>query len=134
MVTLGTAVDDLALPPILPAGCGDVAAAHACAARILAFVPSGADLCNARLVLTAVSLHQSSQNGPEPTLSDLLNSLARLSKDIGPPAEFLCSPMQFLQYAALEIGDLDLAARSHTLELCVRAATAAASVCDRCTA
>lgn len=134
MVILGSAVDGFVLPPtLLPAG-GDVAAARACAACILAFVPLADDPCNARLVLTAVSLHLGSQNGPDPTLGGLLNSLASLSKQVGPPAEFLRSPMQFLQYAALEIGDLDPAARAAAIELSIRATTAAASRRDRRTA
>jgi|GEM_PF-6530272 len=134
MVTLSMAAEGFAPPPsLLPAG-GDVVSARACAIRILSFVPLASDPCNARLVLTAITLHLGSQNGPEPTLADLLNALARLSRDVGPPVEFLRSPMQFLHYAALEIGELDPDARAHAFDLSLRAAAAAASECDRCTA
>jgi hypothetical protein len=128
------AAEGFAPPPsLLPAG-GDVASARACATRILSFIPLAPDPCNARLVLTAITLHLGSQNGPEPTLGDLLNSLASLSKQVGPPPEFLRSPLQFLHYAALEIGDLDPAARADAFEVSVRATATAASECDRRTA
>jgi hypothetical protein len=102
---------------VLPLLCGDVAGAYRFAASILMGALPPRDLFAARLVLTAVCLHLSSGNGPEPTLGDLLNSLVDLSKRPAPFPEFLKSGVQFLNYAALEIAALDAASRAEAFRL-----------------
>ena len=106
---------------VLPLPCGDVSGAYRFAAWILKGVAPLGDLFAARLILTAVCVHLSSGNGPEPTLADLLNSLANLSTQSPPFPEFLRSGVQFLNYAALEIAALESALRAEAFRHSFRA-------------
>lgn len=130
MVNQRSADCGLAPSPAFLPSCGDVSAARDCAAMILALSPNE-DLPLARLVLSAVCLHLGSQDGPDPTLADVLKYLGGLSRQVGPPAEFLRSPMQFLHYAALELADLPAQVRADTFELSIAATRLAASNCAR---
>jgi len=97
--------DSAPLPSFASSG-GDILAARACAAALLARSPAPPALTGqARLILTAACLHVQARIGPDPTVGELRELLVALSSGATAWSALASSPIQFVQYAAAEFGD-----------------------------
>ena len=107
---------------------GDAATARAFAESLLIRVAPGQDRRDARLLLTAVCLHLQGRNGPDATVSDLVEWLgARDRRDV--LAKLHGGPLSLTDYAVNELGSLSEAQQSAAFELaCTAAQLALAAV------
>jgi hypothetical protein len=118
------------LVDLLEAGLGDVLAARDFAETALAQV-APAVRRDARLLLTAACLYLQSCPWKAPTVDDLLELLVALSSGASSTEAFCRSPMQFVQFAGVELDALDPAMRLAALEASIRSVTRLASVIPR---
>jgi hypothetical protein len=99
---------------------GDVLAARQLAKRLLEAATAPCETTvMAQLILTAACLHISSPVDADPTLEQLSDCLSGIAVD--PNATLGKSRLQFVQYVALEIAELDPGAVSPALLLAARA-------------
>ena len=85
---------------------GDARAARAFAESALGAVSRRGDRRNARLLLTAMILHLDAQNGPEPSLQEVAESLAKIGERREALIALHQSPAQLVRYAADELASL----------------------------
>ena len=102
---------------------GDVVAARRLSKAILSKSGQGAEHVSlAKLVLTATYLQMAASTRVEPSAKRLHDLLSQLAK--GDRIGFETSPMQFIQYVACEIEELDAKALHTALDLALKGAAA----------
>jgi hypothetical protein len=103
------------------AACGDVVAARLWAKPLLAVVTATSVAArDAELILIAAGLHVSSGVGPS-GLHDVLRFVETLNPGSEGQTELSRSPMQFVQFVAAEVADMDPASLAAAIEHCRRA-------------